>query len=186
MTDVLDKYEASPACFPRASSCTKRAPINRKRRSGFRSAAEARVPACDLVWMRSTAFRLIRKGMQEPWRGTLCSVGDESYLFTRDMFPGGTSIPVRIFPRRLRSDRAENRYSGAGERASRADEDELEFQRRPRTLSHHNIFRAQGRYADDGAVRKSDTQPFVSVLYVGAPCRTSLMLKGENSSNFLE
>src|SRR5439155_1332281 len=49
---------------------------------GFRLAAEARVPACDLVWMRSTAFRLIRKGMQEPWRGTLCNIGHESYLFT--------------------------------------------------------------------------------------------------------
>lgn len=44
--------------------------------------------------MRSTAFRLIRKGMQEPWRGTLCNVGEESYLFTRgyviwwDEYPG--------------------------------------------------------------------------------------------------
>jgi Prolyl oligopeptidase, N-terminal beta-propeller domain len=62
--------------------------------SGFRSAAETRIPACDLVWMRSTAFRLIRKGMQEPWRGTLCTVGNESYLFTMgyvswwDEYPG--------------------------------------------------------------------------------------------------
>lgn len=44
--------------------------------------------------MRSTAFRLIRKGMQEPWRGTLCTIGDESYLFTSgyvswwDEYPG--------------------------------------------------------------------------------------------------
>lgn len=50
--------------------------------TGFRSVAESQVSACELMWMRSTAFRLIRKGMQEPWRGTLCNVGEESYLFT--------------------------------------------------------------------------------------------------------
>jgi hypothetical protein len=49
---------------------------------GFRSIANTRVPACDLVWIRPTALRLVRKGIQEPWRGTLCSVGDESFLFT--------------------------------------------------------------------------------------------------------
>ena len=32
--------------------------------------------------MRSTAFRLVRKGMQEPSRGTLCTLGNENYLFT--------------------------------------------------------------------------------------------------------
>ena len=30
--------------------------------AGFRKAAAARVPVADLIWLRSTAFRLIRKG----------------------------------------------------------------------------------------------------------------------------
>jgi hypothetical protein len=62
--------------------------------AGFRSVAESEVSACELMWMRSTAFRLIREGMQEPWRGTLCNIGEESYLFTSgyvawwDEYPG--------------------------------------------------------------------------------------------------
>ncbi len=46
--------------------------------AGFRKAAATRVPVADLIWLRSTAFRLIRKGTPEPWRGTLCTLGDES------------------------------------------------------------------------------------------------------------
>ncbi len=53
------------------------------------------VPDTSLVWMRSTGFRLLRRGMQEPWRGTLCRVGDErNFLFTTgfvkwwDEYPG--------------------------------------------------------------------------------------------------
>jgi hypothetical protein len=50
--------------------------------AGFRKAAAARSGG-RLVWLRSTAFRLIRKGTQEPWRGMLCTLGDESYLHKR-------------------------------------------------------------------------------------------------------
>ena len=72
MTDVLDKYEALAGMLPTRVVVHKTSTYQPEEEKGFRSAAEARVPACDLVWMRSTAFRLIRKGMQEPWRGTLC------------------------------------------------------------------------------------------------------------------
>lgn len=94
MTDVLDKYEALAGMLPTRVVVHKTSTYQPEEGKGFRSAAEARVSACDLVWMRSTAFRLIRKGMQEPWRGTLCNVGDESYLFTMgyvswwDEYPG--------------------------------------------------------------------------------------------------
>src|SRR3546814_3489022 len=64
--------------------------------AGFRRAAEARVPACDLIWMRSTAFRLIRKGTQEPWRGTLCTVGDEHYLFRSEEHTSELQSLMRI------------------------------------------------------------------------------------------
>lgn len=94
INDVLDKYEALAGILPTRVVVHKTSSYQPEEENGFRFAAEARVPACDLVWMRSTAFRLIRKGMQEPWRGTLCTIGDESYLFTSgyvswwDEYPG--------------------------------------------------------------------------------------------------
>src|SRR3546814_15248295 len=48
--------------------------------------------------MRSTAFRLIRKGTQEPWRGTLCTVGDEHYLFTSGYVPWWDEYPGPHIP----------------------------------------------------------------------------------------
>ena len=94
MTDVLDKYEACAGMLPKRVVVHKTSTYQPEEEQGFRSAAEASVSACDLVWMRSTAFRLIRKGMQEPWRGTLCNIGPDSYLFTMgyvswwDEYPG--------------------------------------------------------------------------------------------------
>jgi hypothetical protein len=94
MTDVLDKYEALAGILPTRVVVHKTSTYQPEEELGFRSTAESRVPVCDLIWMRSTAFRLIRKGMQEPWRGTLCTIGDESYLFTSgyvswwDEYPG--------------------------------------------------------------------------------------------------
>jgi hypothetical protein len=94
MSDVLDKYEALAGMLPTRVVVHETSTYQPEEEKGFRSPADARVSACDLVWMRSTAFRLIRKGMQEPWRGTLCTVGGESYLFTMgyvswwDEYPG--------------------------------------------------------------------------------------------------
>jgi hypothetical protein len=93
MSDVLDKYEALAGMRPTRVVVHKTSTYQPEEEKGFRSSA-VRIPACDLVWMRPTAFRLIRKGMQEPWRGTLCTCGDESYLFTMgyvswwDEYPG--------------------------------------------------------------------------------------------------
>ena len=94
VTDVLDRYEGLASMLPARVVVHKSSTYQPEEEKGFRSAAEARVPACDLIWMRSTAFRLIRKGMQEPWRGTLCTIGNETYLFTMgyvsywDEYPG--------------------------------------------------------------------------------------------------
>jgi hypothetical protein len=40
------------------------------------------VPGCDIIWVRQTPFRPVRKGSEEPWRGTLCQIENESNLFT--------------------------------------------------------------------------------------------------------
>ncbi|PYV67771.1 MAG: hypothetical protein DMG96_38345 [Acidobacteria bacterium] len=94
MADVLDKYKDRAGMLPGRVVVHKTSTYQPEEEAGFRSVAESKVSACELMWMRSTAFRLIRKGMQEPWRGTLCSVGEESYLFTSgyvawwDEYPG--------------------------------------------------------------------------------------------------
>ena len=37
--------------------------------------------------LRQTPFRLVRKGTEEPWRGTLCQIENETYLFTSGYVP---------------------------------------------------------------------------------------------------
>jgi hypothetical protein len=78
----------------------------------FKAAAKDRVAVVDYVWMRSTAFRMVRKGLEEPWRGTLCTLKDQSYLFTGGYVPwwkmnwnssdGISRVPITImFARRV-------------------------------------------------------------------------------------
>src|SRR6185437_2276646 len=79
---VVDKYEALSGLTPSRIVIHKTSMYQPEEELGFRSIANSRVPACELVWIRPTALRLVRKGMQEPWRGTLCTIGDEYFLFT--------------------------------------------------------------------------------------------------------
>ncbi|MHB8638733.1 MAG: argonaute/piwi family protein [Candidatus Acidiferrales bacterium] len=98
MKDVLDKYEGLAGVLPARVVVHKTSLYQPEEEKGFRQAAEARVPVSDLIWMRSTAFRLIRKGTQEPWRGTLCTLGDESYLFTSGYVPWWDEYPGPHIP----------------------------------------------------------------------------------------
>ncbi|MFB0614215.1 hypothetical protein [Aurantiacibacter poecillastricola] len=65
---------------------------------GFLEGSKDAVPSCDLIWMRPTPLRVIRRGMEEPWRGTLVSVGDESYLFTNGFIPWWNEYPGPHIP----------------------------------------------------------------------------------------
>lgn len=96
--DVLDKYEGLTGVLPLRVVVHKTSVYQPEEEAGFRRAAEARVPVCDLIWMRSTSFRLIRKGTQEPWRGTLCTIGDESYLYTSGYLPWWDEYPGPHMP----------------------------------------------------------------------------------------
>lgn len=50
---------------------------------GFRGELLSHVPSCELVSLAPTGFRLLRRGVEEPDRGTLCTVEDSKhYLFT--------------------------------------------------------------------------------------------------------
>jgi hypothetical protein len=96
--EVVDKYEALSGMTPTRIVVHKTSMYQPEEEAGFRSIANARVPACDLIWIRSTALRLVRKGMQEPWRGTLCSIGDESFLFTMGYVSWWNEYPGPYIP----------------------------------------------------------------------------------------
>jgi hypothetical protein len=96
--EVVDKYEAMSGMTPTRIVVHKTSMYQPEEETGFRSIANSRVPACDLVWIRSTALRLVRKGMQEPWRGTLCSIGDESFLFTMGYVSWWNEYPGPYIP----------------------------------------------------------------------------------------
>jgi hypothetical protein len=96
--EVVDKYEALSGLTPARIVVHKTSMYQPEEERGFRSISNTRVPACDLVWIRPTALRLVRKGMQEPWRGTLCSIGDESFLFTMGYVSWWNEYPGPYIP----------------------------------------------------------------------------------------
>jgi len=98
MNDVLDKYQAQAGILPVRVVVHKTSMYQPEEEAGFRRGVEDRVPVCDLIWMRSTSFRLLRKGYQEPWRGTFCTVGDEYYLFTSGYIPWWDEYPGPHIP----------------------------------------------------------------------------------------
>jgi hypothetical protein len=98
LRDVLDQYESRAGLLPSRIVLHKTTTYHEQEEMGFREATRGRVPGCDLIWLRSTAFRLVRKGFQEPWRGTLCLVGNESYLFTSGFVPWWNEYPGPHIP----------------------------------------------------------------------------------------
>lgn len=96
--DVLGKYRDAAGVMPVRVVVHKTSIYQPEEEAGFRGAAEAIVPVCDLVWMRSTALRLIRRGTQEPWRGTFCAIGNDSYLFTSGYVPWWEEYPGPHIP----------------------------------------------------------------------------------------
>jgi hypothetical protein len=74
MRDVLAGYEMRTGVQPKRVVVHKTSMYHCEEEKGFREAARGIVPGCDLVWLRQTPFRLVRKGSEEPWRGTLCRI----------------------------------------------------------------------------------------------------------------
>ena len=67
MRDVLDQYDARAGMLPSRVVVHKTTMYHGDEEKGFREGARDRVPACDLIWMRSTPFRLIRKSRALAW-----------------------------------------------------------------------------------------------------------------------
>lgn len=97
-SSVLTQYEARAGVHPDRLVIHKTSGYQPEEIEGFRTAANTIVPALDLVWLRSTSFRLLRKGTEEPLRGTLCTVGDEHYLFTSGFVPWWKEYPGPHIP----------------------------------------------------------------------------------------
>src|SRR6266446_2996024 len=80
LEDVLNQYHDRAGVMPDRVVIHKTTGFQPEELAGFKKAAKNRVSTVDYVLMRSTAFRMVRKGLEEPWRGTLCTLMDQSYL----------------------------------------------------------------------------------------------------------
>lgn len=95
MDRLIKGYAARTGINPSKIVIHKTSKFQPEETQGFNKAAAGRVPQVSFVSLRPTGFRLLRRGSQEPLRGTLCRVGeDHTYLFTTgfvkwwDEYPG--------------------------------------------------------------------------------------------------
>lgn len=96
---VISEFEKRTGSAPARVVVHKTSSFQPEEQVGFRDGAKERVASCDLVWLRSTGFRLLRRGIEEPWRGTLCSIGDDAYfLFTTGFIPQWSEYPGPHIP----------------------------------------------------------------------------------------
>lgn len=80
---VIAQFRARTGTYPSKLVVHKSSTFQPEEINGFRSGCGSSVPSCEMIWMRPTGFRLIRKGTNEVERGMLASVEDEKlYLFT--------------------------------------------------------------------------------------------------------
>jgi hypothetical protein len=98
LDDVLFQYGERAGVMPDHVVIHKTTTYQPEEIAGFKAAAKDRVAVVDYVWMRSTAFRMVRKGFEEPWRGTLCTLKDQSYLFTGGYVPWWNEYPGMHIP----------------------------------------------------------------------------------------
>ena len=83
MRDVIDRYEKRGDSLPSRVVVHKTSRYQPEEEIGFCQGLLKEVAACDLVWIAPTGFPLLRRGMREPSRGTLCTVEERNhFLFT--------------------------------------------------------------------------------------------------------
>jgi hypothetical protein len=99
MNDIIGGYESRTGVSPSRVVIHKTSRYQPEEERGFLEAARSRIPNADLVWLTPTGFRLLRRGMQEPLRGTLCRMGSErSFLFTTGYVPWWEEYPGPHIP----------------------------------------------------------------------------------------
>ncbi|WP_299631770.1 hypothetical protein [uncultured Roseobacter sp.] len=98
MEQILNEYEKRAGVSPDRVVVHKTTHYQPEEETGFRKVADGRIANCDLVWLRNTSFRVVRKGTEEPWRGTLCSLDQHDYLFTSGYVPWWNEFPGMHIP----------------------------------------------------------------------------------------
>lgn len=98
ISEVIEEYRKVAGVTPDRLVLHKTSRYQPEEIEGFLEGASGLVPSCDLVWIRPTPFRVIRKGHEEPWRGTMCTVGEESFLFTSGYVPWWNEYPGPHIP----------------------------------------------------------------------------------------
>jgi hypothetical protein len=95
---VIDAYEGHAGVKPDRVVIHKTSRYQLEEMDGFRSAMQS-VPAVDLIWLSQTGFRLVKKGAEEVWRGTLVDVeGRDHYLFSTGFVPWWKEYPGPHIP----------------------------------------------------------------------------------------
>jgi len=95
---VMGHYELHTGSRPTRVVVHKTSRFQPEENDGFGGALRDCVPAFDLIWMAPTSFRLLRRGMHEPLRATLCTLEDENYLFTMGYVPRWKEYPGPHIP----------------------------------------------------------------------------------------
>jgi hypothetical protein len=95
---LVAEYETQTGSKPARIVLHKTSRFQQEEEEGFREALLSEVPACELIWVGPTGFRLLRKGMIEPFRGTLCTAGDDTFLFTSGYVPWWREYPGPHIP----------------------------------------------------------------------------------------
>jgi hypothetical protein len=98
LEDVLTQYWDRAGVMPDRVVIHKTTRYQAEELKGFAKAAKNRVAVVDYVCMRATSFRMVRKGLEEPWRGTLCTLPDQTYLFTGGYVPWWNEYPGMHIP----------------------------------------------------------------------------------------
>lgn len=80
---VVHQYRTRTGTMPSRVVIHKSSLYQPEEVEGFNSGCGSQVPSCDMIWMKPTGFRLLRKGDKEVERGMLANVEDQKlYLFT--------------------------------------------------------------------------------------------------------
>ncbi|MCP5412119.1 MAG: hypothetical protein H6924_08295 [Alphaproteobacteria bacterium] len=98
LDDVIQQFRNRAGISPDRIVIHKTTTYQPEEIEGFSAAIKDKVALIDFVWMRPTAFRMVRKGFQEPWRGTLCTLDKDSYLFTGGFVPWWNEYPGMHIP----------------------------------------------------------------------------------------
>jgi hypothetical protein len=95
---VIEAYETHAGVKPDRLVIHKTSRYQDEEALGFKAALQT-VPAIDLIWLAQTGFRLVKKGAEEVWRGTLVEVDKRHhYLFTTGFVPWWKEYPGPHIP----------------------------------------------------------------------------------------